>query len=173
MKDLRTDRLLIRALVPEDYADYADLMAQCFGPCPPNEQRAILDYMVAAERGRNALKQPPYGDRAVLRDGVWIGSVGLVPSIIPDEHDLWHPQMGMFWAIRPDQRGKGYAKEAAGALMDFAFTEWKLHRMVATCEAQNTASQGVMRSLGMRLEPYPQVSWWQVLGIMDNPRRRA
>ena len=74
--------------------------------------------------------QPAYGDYAVvLNDERIIGSVGLVPSIIPwgvfepipvsERHDLIAPEFGLFWAILPEQRRKGYAAEAAQMLIDY------------------------------------------------------
>jgi [ribosomal protein S5]-alanine N-acetyltransferase len=173
MKPITTPRLLIRALQRSDYAPYAELMRVCFYPdYPEDDQQAIVDYMIAGERGRGLLRQPPYGDRAViLQDsGELIGSVGLVPSMVPDGKGLLHPQMGMFWAMHPEHRRHGYTREAAAALMEFAFQEVGVWRLVATTEAENVASQGVMVSLGMRLEHYSHVPWWQVLGVKDNPR---
>ena len=57
------------------------------------------------------------------------------------------------YRLAPEHWGKGYAKEAAAAALDFAFTNVAAPRVVAlTCEA-NEASWGLMRRLGMRRRP--------------------
>ena len=69
----------------------------------------------------------------------------------------------------PDQRN-GYAAEAGAALVDFGFTQWQVRRIVATTEYANTASVGVMRRIGMRVDrnPLPAPFFLQVVGIIDN-----
>lgn len=47
---------------------------------------------------------------------------------------------------------KGYATEAARELLSLAFSNLKLHRVWATCDARNHASYRVMEKLGMRRE---------------------
>jgi RimJ/RimL family protein N-acetyltransferase len=74
-------------------------------------------------------------------------------------HLDFHPWLGpatreIGWAIASGRQGRGYATEAAGALIDFAFTTLHCHRMVATCQPQNTASWRVMEKLGMRREAH-------------------
>ncbi len=75
--------------------------------------------------------------------------------------------------MHPDHRGRGYATEAARALVDFAFGPMRLARIVATTEYDNGASQAVMRHLGMRMHEnaLDQPAWFQVVGILDNPAR--
>ena len=65
---------------------------------------------------------------------------------------------------------QGYATEAARAMIDYAFRELHLRRMVATTTRDNAASIGVMRNVGMRIEenPYPDPPWFQVVGILDS-----
>lgn len=48
--------------------------------------------------------------------------------------------------------GRGYATEALGALLAFAFTTLKLHRVTAKHFGSNPASGRVMEKNGMRLE---------------------
>ncbi|HWA60695.1 MAG TPA: GNAT family protein [Caulobacteraceae bacterium] len=58
------------------------------------------------------------------------------------------------WTIAPDRQGRGYATEAAAALIAFAFGPLACHRVIATCQPQNTASWRVMEKLGMRREAH-------------------
>jgi ribosomal-protein-alanine N-acetyltransferase len=87
-------------------------------------------------------------------------------------HMAFHPWFGratheIGWAIgRPHQR-RGYATEAARALIAHAFETLRCHRVIATCQPQNVASWRVMDKLGMRREahfrqciPRDTGEWW-------------
>ena len=62
--------------------------------------------------------------------------------------------------------GKGYATEAAQAVIHYGFTGCKLHRIIATCQPENTASWRIMEKIGMRKEGYfkkcipTKDGWW-------------
>ena len=126
------------------------------------------------------LHQPPVGERAVVlrQTGELIGMAGLVPSMGPF-HVLpsWagrRPQgisfeLGLFYEIAPDHRRRGYAAEAARALVGHALGSMGVARVIATTTYDNDASMGVMRTLGMRLErnPGPDPHWFQVVGVLD------
>lgn len=53
------------------------------------------------------------------------------------------------WRLRPEAWGKGIAKEAAIASMDLAFDRFDAPQVIATTVPANTASQGLMKRLGM------------------------
>jgi ribosomal-protein-alanine N-acetyltransferase len=48
--------------------------------------------------------------------------------------------------------GKGYATEIAAALTRFCFEELRFHKVCASCHALNTASENVMKKLGLTKE---------------------
>ena len=54
----------------------------------------------------------------------------------------------------PAVHGKGYATEAARALVAFAFEDLKLHRVWADADPRNPPSMRVMERLGMRKEAH-------------------
>ena len=56
------------------------------------------------------------------------------------------------YALGIDFRGRGYATEAAGAIMDYAFNTLDLHRIQAKTNSDNLASFRVMERLGMKRE---------------------
>lgn len=56
------------------------------------------------------------------------------------------------YEIAPRHWGRGYATEAAGAVVAFGFAELALHRIGAWCIAENVGSARVLEKLGMRLE---------------------
>jgi len=193
MPILETTRLLIRPFVMEDLADVYRLldvelrdvdlgtdkmksMAERAGWL----QWSALNYVQLAK-----LYQPPYGDRAVVlkSDGQLVGACGFVPCLnafeqlpgfapggSPGHPARNSPEFGLFYAISPAHRRRGYASEAAQALVDYAFRHLHLKRVVATTNYDNVASMGVMRKLGMRIEknPRPEPPWLQVVGVVEN-----
>lgn len=60
-------------------------------------------------------------------------------------YELGYVFSRMFWR-------KGYATRAARALMEHAFCEMGVHRMVARCNPENEASWRLLERLGMRRE---------------------
>jgi len=182
MRTLETDRLIIRAFTLQDGDTYARLLDAAFGADSygsPEAKRVMFEYQVVADAGLALLHQPPYGDRAiVLRSGGEIvGSVGFAPCLMPfgqlpsfEPTTKFTSEIGLFWALFPEHWRKGYATEAAAAMVSYAFSQLRLRRIVATTENDNTRSIGVMRRLGMRLErnPRPEPAWFQTVGILDN-----
>ena len=188
---LETPRLIIRAFQPDDLNAIHRILDFTLGDGSKiNDDEALAERRSWLAWSRlNAewfpkMFQPPYGDRAVVlksTDEV-IGAVGLVPcfdvfeqipglgrSGPPSAHRV--PEMGLFWAIDPDQQRQGYATEAAKAVIEFAFQQLRAKRLIATTEYDNVASIGVMRKLGMRIEknPFSEPPWLQVVGILEQP----
>ena len=56
------------------------------------------------------------------------------------------------WDLRQEHTGKGIASEAARALLEFGFKELNSHRIQASCNAKNIASEKVMKRIGMKKE---------------------
>ena len=188
---LETPRLIIRAFQPDDLHAIHRILDLTFGDGSKiadeealNERRSWLEWSRLSAEWLPKMFQPPYGDRAVVlkRTAEVIGEVGLVPCFevfeqIPGLSRGESPsvyritEMGLFWAIDPDQQRQGYATEAAQALIDFAFQQLRVKRLIATTEYDNAASMGVMRKLGMRIEknPFSDPPWLQVVGILDHP----
>ncbi len=173
---LETERLQVRPLSVDDAAAVRAVSGE---PHP-----GWLEWTAATYGQLEALRQPPYGERAIcLRDdGELVGMVGVVPSMGPfgqlpgfggaiGPEDLLRPEVGLYWAVAPGHRGNGYATEAARAVIDHGFAELGLARIVATTERDNLASIAVMRRLGMRVEQnrLPEPHWFQVVGWLDAP----
>jgi ribosomal-protein-alanine N-acetyltransferase len=186
LHELTTARLRIRRFVHADAEFALPMFDQCFGPQPRAERLDWLDWTVRNYVALKRLHQPPYGDYAVvLTEGdELVGAVGLVPSVGPFEQlPSWKAQpgvaagdrvtaeMGLFWATAPALSGRGIASEAAQRLVDFAFDELHVARLVATTEHSNAASIGVMRRLGMRIERNPRAepAWFQTVGVLSAP----
>ncbi|GAA4180014.1 GNAT family N-acetyltransferase [Gryllotalpicola koreensis] len=56
------------------------------------------------------------------------------------------------WTLDPAAQGRGYATEAAGALLNLAFGELGFHRAFARLDEENLPSVRLCVRLGMRLE---------------------
>jgi RimJ/RimL family protein N-acetyltransferase len=65
---------------------------------------------------------------------------------------LEHRQGELGVILHPDAQGRGLAAEAAGALLDLAFTRMDLHRVTAQTNARNAASIRALHRLGMTHE---------------------
>ncbi|MEV6241605.1 GNAT family N-acetyltransferase [Lentzea sp. NPDC051838] len=79
---------------------------------------------------------------AVCLDDKVIGDVALVWRT---DHE---GEIG--YSLHPTFQGKGYAREAAEAMLRIGFDELKLRRIVAECDPRNEPSRRVMERLGMR-----------------------
>jgi RimJ/RimL family protein N-acetyltransferase len=154
---MRTDRLLLRRWDPADEGDVAAAydvyrrpeVARWLGATPqpwPSRGvgRARLERWAAI-----AAQRPGYGMWAVVPDfvGTPVGTVLLVP--LPDAAGTPTDDVEIGWHFHPDHWGRGYATEAAKAVLSHAFTELGLARVNAVAYAENAASFGVMRRLGM------------------------
>ena len=85
--------------------------------------------------------------------------------------ELGAAELGLFYAVSPAHQRQGYATEVAKALVDYAFQQLRLKRVVATTSYDNAASQDVMHKLGLSIErnPSPEPPWLQVVGVLEAP----
>ena len=95
-----------------------------------------------------------YGRFAVeLREtGQVIGDCGLFPGCIGD----WR-FVDLGWILHADHHGKGYATEAARAIVDHAFGTLGLDELIAHMADEHVASRRVAERLGMEFfhaQPY-------------------
>jgi ribosomal-protein-alanine N-acetyltransferase len=77
-----------------------------------------------------------------------IGSIGLTVDAKARGHGAHEAEIG--YTLHPDQWGRGYATEAATALVGFGFSQLHLARITATCRPENVASAGVLQKIGMK-----------------------
>jgi RimJ/RimL family protein N-acetyltransferase len=81
---------------------------------------------------------------AIEHEGEVVGDLAL---------GLPHPGIAhLGYTLAPQHHGKGFALEAAGALVDAVFARTEVHRVVATLDPQNHASMRVLEQLGFRYE---------------------
>ena len=150
---IETERLRLRDWKP---GDDALLHEHCNTPAVMRwlggvKRRDVMTAIV----GRFQQWQERYGHSfwAVERktDGAFLGFCGLKIGDDPGSPVEGDVEIG--WRFREDVWGQGYAKEAALASLDFAFTEAGAERVVALTVAGNSPSWGLMERLGMKRRP--------------------
>jgi len=187
MPPLETSRLVIRPFALDDLHSIHQILDVELEPeysrISLDERAQWLQWSVLNYEALAKLYQPPYGDRAVVlkSTGQLIGACGFVPCLMPFEQlpafsqpssrpGLTSTEFGLYYALSPAHHRQGYATEAATALIEYAFSELRLKRVVATTAYENVASMGVMRKLGMTIEKNqsPDPPWLQVVGVVEN-----
>ncbi len=161
---LGTPRLTLREFTAGDFptvhaygSDPEVTRWTVFGPNTEADTRAFLQQAQAsrAERARRH-----YDLAVTLRDdGRLIGGCGLRRTDVSGEAFIGY-------VLRQDCWGRGYATEAARALLAFGFERLGLRRIFADCHPANAASWRVMEKLGMRREAHFRAEklikgeWW-------------
>lgn len=147
---LRTARLRLRPFVDEDadalYELHSDAFVLRYWDAPPwtNPERAgrfIATCRRLAEEGSGAR---PAIER--VSDGRFLGWCGLI---------RWNPvyrSASLGYCLGEAAWGRGYATEAAGALLEWAFDTLDLNRVQAETDTRNAASARVLEKLGFRRE---------------------
>jgi RimJ/RimL family protein N-acetyltransferase len=144
-RPLHTERLIIRPFLVDDwpavaaYTTRADIMAFMGEGAQTAEQtQAFVE--------QNAAGEEVTAYALLLRPAAkLIGHMVFHPWFAPRTYEIG-------WVIHPDYQRRGYASEAAAALLRYGFEEMALHRIIATCQPENPASYGVMEKIGMRRE---------------------
>jgi ribosomal-protein-alanine N-acetyltransferase len=156
--EIITPRLKLREFVETDFEAYRDMDAQpemhTFERKPPSkdESRESLESFI------NSQREVP---RTIYKFAITIPPENSVRGLLKlsREWEAIH-QWEVGWAIHPQFWGKGYASEAAWFVMDWAFREFLIHRIVAYCHSDNSASVHVMEKLGMRQEGRLRETRW-------------
>ena len=186
---IETERLIIRPFQKgDDQPTLSRVLGQDFGHSTVEDValkglQSWLHWQNLNDEWFPKMLQPPYGDRAITlkSNGLLIGAVGYVPclapfSLIPELKNMqttlgeFTPELGLFYAVDPEHQRRGYATEAACAMIEHAFNHLQVGRVIAMTDYSNTASQKVMQKLGMTIlrNPTPQPPWLQVVGVLYN-----
>jgi len=142
---LLTERLELRAFEPEDldalHAVYGDPEVTRFIPAYPTPEhtRRALDIHVREARAGN----PAFWALIERESGELIGDagVGLIEGIGP-EYELGYTLGPQWW-------GRGYATEAARAVLEYATGPLALPKLLALVRPANAASINVLQKIGM------------------------
>jgi RimJ/RimL family protein N-acetyltransferase len=163
MVSLETERLLLRAPVPQDAEALAPMYAD------PEVMRYVGDGrpLTRGETERSVKRMiqrweaDGFGLFTTVRKGddAVIGRVGLLVW----NTETWEPttraeaqdgraEVEVGYTLGRDYWGVGYATEAAGAARDYALRELGADRLIALIIHGNAASENVARKLGLEYE---------------------
>lgn len=148
---LETERLVVRALRVEDFGPFhafvSDPVANPFSPMPSLDSRAAWRAFASIVGTWSLFGAGWWGieDRA---SGELAGTVGAFfrETQLPLTPDT---EMEIGWNVFPRFARRGYATEAARAVIADAFARHRCPRVFALTAPGNLASQGVARKLGM------------------------
>ena len=93
-------------------------------------------------------------DLAIELEGQVIGTIHFVLTSVE------HRSAEIGWALNSEFVGRGYAREAAAAMIDEAFGPVGLHRVFAQLDPRNAASIALCVRLGMRAEAHHVEHIW-------------
>jgi RimJ/RimL family protein N-acetyltransferase len=151
---LRTDRLLLRPFETRDGDAFIDAWAD-----EGYASMLLSGTMNAAEVREMVRRRTQPGDGhlvglVVEHDGEVVGDSILVLQ----GTGLSEGEIG--WTIFPRHTGRGYATEAARAVLRLGFEHYGLRRIVANLDARNDRSAALCERLGMRRETHRLGDFW-------------
>lgn len=151
MRILETERLVLRHLMLDDLDVLAALYAD------PDIRRYFPEGTLTYEETRAELEWFLHGHPEHPELGLWatvekasgrlIGRCGLLPWTIDGRAEV-----EVAFLLEKPSWGKGFATEAARALVDYGFTTLGLARLVCLIEEGNSASVAVATRIGMTFE---------------------
>jgi len=149
MPTLETERLILRSFCAQD----VDVMAQLFAN--PDFMRFSLG--VFTERKQTIA----FIDKVMGWDGVGIPSQF---AVVPRDEDaligycgfFYHPEhqiedIEIGYRLHPDYWNRGLITEAARAVRDHGFRDWKLSRVISLIHPENIPSRRVAEKNGMQV----------------------
>ncbi|MFS0862809.1 GNAT family N-acetyltransferase [Fredinandcohnia sp. 179-A 10B2 NHS] len=150
---IETERLLIRPYQQED-AESLYKMTQEPGhfnympEVPPANLQEIMN-LITWSMNCNAKntkeKIYKFNLSVFLREtGEFIGISGLGPN------DLNPEEVELYYSLTQKHQGKGYAKEAAKAVLDYGFETIGLPKVVGIVHPKNSPSLNIIKVLGMK-----------------------
>ena len=164
--EIKTTRLTLREFVAADWqavlayqSDARYLRFYEWETRTESDVRAFIQRLIDWQKEQPRLKF----QLAIERDKCLIGNCGV--RIVDAKNRI--AEIG--YELAPDDWGKGYATEAASAMLNFGFRELQLDRIHAWCIADNVASVRVLHKIGMNCEKVTHEQkwfkgrWWDAL----------
>lgn len=150
--ELRTERLVLRRWQPGDREPFAALNCdpEVMAHFPAPLDRAASDTFI--DRIEAGFEANGFGLWALQRrdTGEFLGFTGLS---VPRFTAHFRPAVEIGWRLRRTAWGQGLATEAARRALAVGFDDYGLAEIVSFTATSNTASQAVMRRLGMVTDP--------------------
>jgi RimJ/RimL family protein N-acetyltransferase len=150
----QTSRLTLRQPQLSDLDDlaliYADEAVNRYLYSDPRDRMQAL-----ASLERTVARPLEITDENILIAAVVLRDTG---RVIGDFILQWtrneHRQGEIGGSLHPDFHGKGFATEVYHELIDIAFSEFSLHRVIGRCDARNAASIRSLEKAGLRQEAH-------------------
>jgi RimJ/RimL family protein N-acetyltransferase len=150
--ELTTERLWLRGWLERDREPFAVINAdaEVMKYMPATLDRADSDAVI--DRFMASFAEFGFGPWAVEErsSGALLGFVGLAK---PRFEAAFTPCVEAAWRLAAPQHNRGYATEAARAVLEFGFGTLGLTQIVAFTSADNRPSLRVMAKLGMTHDP--------------------
>ncbi|MBB6453079.1 RimJ/RimL family protein N-acetyltransferase [Salirhabdus euzebyi] len=151
MYSIQGERILLRDIQKGDWPSihaYASQpivsQYQAWGPNKEEDSLAFVELAI-----KDAKKSPRTRYLFVAVEQTYGNVVGAGELNITN---LAHMNGEIGYVVHPDFWGKGYGTEVAKLLLHFAFETIKLHRISATCDPRNYASESILKKVGMIYE---------------------
>ena len=144
---LKTDRLILRYQEKSDIKYLVDLwMAQditkyCGGP---RDKAYLIDEFRGSAEDPRKLEYDLWPVE-LKSTRTLIGHAGFIPKQIKGKEYI-----ELNYYIEKSKWRKGYGKEIANALLNYAFNEKKLDKVIAIIDPQNGASKALAKVIGMK-----------------------
>lgn len=144
---ISTNRLKLDGFTPNDHQAFSEMLADPRVGAPKGFPQGATPEQawsgMANILGHWALRGFGLFAVRLSETSEFVGSVGLIAP------EGW-PSPEATWTIAYPHQGKGYAKEAAAAVRDYAINELQLDKIVSFVPPQNEASRHVAAAIGMK-----------------------
>ncbi|WP_137790350.1 GNAT family protein [Bacillus sp. E(2018)] len=148
---LKARRILFREMVAEDWKSihqYASKeIVSRYQPWGPNLEDDTIAYVNEVIDDANKTPRVRYAFAIVENQNNRLIGAGELQIT-----SLTNRVGEIGYVIHPDYWGKGFATETGQLLLKFGFENLQLHRIFATCDPRNKASEKVLMKLDMMLE---------------------
>lgn len=139
---LLTERLIIRNLCETDYPEFERILNEeqksAFG-----SGKEFLNWVISQYATNDIIHGLLSFGIFERQTGKFVGMVG-----VGDHDDLHEPEI--FYHLLPEQRGKGFATEAAKAMTAWALENYDIEYLIGTVSVDNVKSQHVLERCGYR-----------------------
>ncbi|MGN7177121.1 GNAT family N-acetyltransferase [Paenibacillus sp. FSL R5-0490] len=142
--ELKTERLIIRKFTSEDWQAVYEYTAN------PDVMRYIPEGVFTEEAAKEFIRkniEKAEHFPVFIEGDILIGHIGFHKYFGNHTYEIG-------WVFNPKFYNKGYASEAAYAVLKYGFEKLGLHRIIATCQPENPPSYRVMEKIGMRREGF-------------------
>lgn len=137
--EIKTERLLIRRFKADDWKDIHEYLSDenvvYYEPYEPFTEEESKEEAICRA------KNEAFFAVCLKENGKIIGNLYFGKAEY-ETYELGYVFNSNYW-------NKGYATESAKALLNYAFSEWKVRKVIAMCNPENKASWRLLERLNM------------------------